>query len=240
VRYTATLALLIALSTPAFAQESPPPPHARPATITLSGEGSVFAEPDMATLSAGVVTQADTARAALDANNEAVGKVLDAFRKAGIADRDLQTNGFSVQPRMVYPDQSKGDAKPPHIAGYEVRNNVSVKVRDLDKLGAVLDAAVTSGGNQIDGLSFGISKEDTLTDEARKKAVADARHKAELYAEAAGVKLGKVRRIIEGPVAQPPRPMMMRAMAAKEDSSVPVARGEQEISARVTMTWDLP
>lgn len=240
MRYTATLALLIALSTPAFAEEAPPPPHARPATITLSGEGSVFAEPDMATLSAGVVTQADTARAALDANNEALGKVLDAFRKAGIADRDLQTNGFSVQPRMVYPDQSKGDAKPPHIAGYEVRNNVSVKVRDLDKLGAVLDAAVTSGGNQIDGLSFGISKEDTLTDEARKKAVADARHKAELYAEAAGVKLGKVRRIVEGPVAQPPRPMMMRAMAAKADSSVPVARGEQEISARVTMTWDLP
>jgi uncharacterized protein YggE len=230
------LALFLALSAaPAFAQDAPPPPPGpRPAIFVLSGEGKASAAPDLAVLSSGVVADGKTAREALDANTAAMTKLIASFKSAGIEARDIATSGFTVQQR------NDGTQEPPRITGYEVRNTVTVKVRDLTKLGGVLDTAVTEGSNQIDGLTFDISKKDELLNEARKKALADARAKADLYAEAAGVKLGRLRELSEQTNAgyPPPRPMAMR-MEAKAAADVPVEAGEQEISVNVTATWEI-
>jgi uncharacterized protein YggE len=238
------LALVLAVTpvlAPAFAQDAPPPPPGpRPAIFVLSGEGKASATPDLAVLSSGVLAEGKTAREALDANTAAMTKLTASFKTAGIEDRDIATSGFTVQPRYVYSQRNDGTQEPPRITGYEVRNTVTVKVRDLTKLGGVLDTAVTEGSNQIDGLSFDIAKKDELLNEARKKALADARAKADLYAEAAGVKLGRLRELSEqtGSGYPPPRPMTMR-MEAKAAADVPVEAGEQEISVNVTATWEI-
>ena len=235
------LALVLALAaTPVFAQDAPTPPHQRPAVFVLSGEGIVSATPDMAVLRSGVVTEAKTAREALDANTAAMTKLIASFKEAGIQDRDVATSGFTVQPRYVYDKRSDGSQQPPRIAGYEVRNTVTVRVRGLEKLGAVLDSAVTEGSNQIDSLSFDVSEKAGLLQEARKKALADARAKAEVYAEAAGVTLGRLRELTEqrhdGFV---PRPMMRMEAASAAPAPVPIEAGEQDIRVNVTTTWEI-
>jgi len=230
------LALTILAALPALAQQNGPGP--RPATFLLSGEGTAYAAPDIAVLSSGVVSTAPSAREALDANTAAMAKLIESFKTAGIADKDIATSGFSVQPRYVYSQRNDGVQEPPKITGYEVRNTVTVKVRDLSKLGGVLDTAVTEGSNQIDNLSFDIDDKAALMNEARRKALADARAKAELYAEAAGVKLGRLRELSEQQFSNPPPvPMMRMEAAAKAD--VPIARGEQEIRVQVTATWEI-
>lgn len=229
------------LASAAIAQPAPPPPpphHEPPATITISGEGMVSAAPDIAVLTSGVVTENKDAAAALKANSEAMQKVIATFRDAGVEERDIATSGFSVQPRYHYAQPGNNGQESPRITGYEVRNTVTVKVRDLAKLGGVLDAAVAGGSNQIDNLSLDVDKADELLDEARKSAVADARRKAELYAETAGVKLGRVVSISETTgTMPPPRPFAMRAQAAKAD--VPIAGGEQDLTVNVNMTWQI-
>src|SRR5690606_14518580 len=148
-----SLALVLAhAAAPVLAQEAPTPPHQRPGVFVLSGEGVVSATPDMAVLQSGVVTEATTAREALDANTAAMTKLVASFKEAGIEDRDIATSGFTVQPRYVYSKRNDGTQEPPRIAGYEVRNTVTVRVRGLEKLGTVLDSAVTEGSNQIDSL----------------------------------------------------------------------------------------
>jgi uncharacterized protein YggE len=205
----------------------------------MSGEGTVSAAPDLAVLASGVVSTAPTAREALDANTSAMTKLIASFKTAGIEDKDIATSGFTVQPRYVYAQRNDGVQEPPKITGYEVRNTVTVKVRDLSKLGGVLDTAVTEGSNQIDSLSFDIAEKDALLNEARKKAFADARAKAELYAETAGVKLGRLRELSEQVLNHypPPRPMMRMEAAAKAD--VPIERGEQELRIQVNATWEI-
>lgn len=225
---------------PVLAQDAPlPPPGPRPAIFVLSGEGKASATPDLAIINSGVVTEGKTARDALDANTAAMAKLVEAIKAAGIEDKDIATSGFSVQPRYIYSQRNDGTQEPPRINGYEVRNTVTVKVRDLTKLGAILDKAVTEGSNQIDSLSFDIADKKKLTDDARKAALADARAKAELYAAAAGVKLGRLRELSEQQSGgfPPPRPMMRMEMKAQAD--VPVERGEQEIAVNITATWEI-
>ncbi len=244
MRFALALVLAVTASpvlTPVFAQDAPPPPPGpRPAIFVLSGEGKASATPDLAVLSSGVVAEGKTAREALDANTAAMTKLISSFKATGIEDRDIATSGFTVQPRYIYSQRNDGTQGPPRITGYEVRNTVTVKVRDLTKLGGILDTAVTEGSNQIDGLTFDISKKDELLKEARKKALADARAKADLYAEAAGVKLGRLRELSEqaGSGYPPPRPMAMR-MEAKAAADVPVEAGEQEISVNIIATWEI-
>ena len=244
MRFALALVLAVAASpvlTPVFAQDAPPPPPGpRPAIFVLSGEGKASATPDLAVLSSGVVAEGKTAREALDANTAAMTKLIASLKATGIEDRDIATSGFTVQPRYIYSQRSDGTQGPPRITGYEVRNTVTVKVRDLTKLGGVLDTAVTEGSNQIDGLTFDIAKKDELLKEARKKALADARAKADLYAEAAGVKLGRLRELSEqtGSGYPPPRPLAMR-MEAKAAADVPVEAGEQEISVNIIATWEI-
>jgi len=204
----------------------------RPATVTVSGAGTVAAAPDLAEITTGVVTQAPTAAQALAANSQAMERLLQALGSLGIAARDIQTTNISVLPQR----RPGKDGQPPEITGYEVGNQVRVKVRDLARLGRVLAAPVGQGANLVYGIRFGLQEPAPRLDEARKLAMADARRKAELYATAAGLKLGRVVAVQEAGAASP-RPEM--APRVSMSAAVPVAPGEQEIQASVTVTFTL-
>lgn len=206
----------------------------RSRTILVEGKGEASGVPDIATVVAGVVTQAASATEAIKANNDAVTRVLSVADEFGIAGKDLQTSGFTVSPRY---DREK----PGVIAGYNVTNRVRMVSRDLDNLGKLLDALIQSGSNRIDGVTFGIDQPDDIAAQARKNAMRDARERAMLYAAEADGRLGKVIRIQENVVAAP----MPRAAVAMEsarfsaDSQVPIARGEQVMTARVIVEFEL-
>ncbi len=211
-------------------------------TITLTGKGAITAAPDIAIVTLGVVTQARSARDALSKNTSAMQALMKTLTGSGIAGKDLQTSNFSVQPRYVYPKrQSNGAQQPPRIVGYTVSNQLTGIIRNLDRLGEILDAAVSTGSNQIQGLRFSIDKPQPLRDQARKLAVERAVAKAKLLASAAGVTLGQIMTLSESGGSRPPVPVMRaRAFAAEAAAApVPVARGEQEVSAQVTITWEL-
>ncbi|MFT3730913.1 MAG: SIMPL domain-containing protein [Hyphomicrobium sp.] len=203
-------------------------------TITVSATGTAEAEPDRARITSGVSTEAATARDALTKNNETMTKIIDELKAKGIDPKDIQTASFNVEPVMDY---SK-DGAPPKVRGYRVSNQVIVLVRKLDQLGDVLDNVVSAGANQIQGLSFEVSKEDSLKDAARKDAVANALRRAKLLADAAGAEVGDVLQISEdvtssGPVMYAPR------LAKAAASSVPIETGTSTLEARVTITWAL-
>lgn len=204
-------------------------------TVTVSATGTVAATPDEAAVSTGVTSEAKTAREAMTKNSADMTKVIEQLKAAGIEAKDIQTTQFNVQPIQVYP---KEGGQPPTVTGYRVTNMVSVHVRDLDKLGAVLDQLVMAGANQMHGIAFNVSKAETLKDEARKEAMANALRRAKLLAEAGGAELGDVMQISEEVSEISPRPIVFsrRAMAAE---AAPVERGEQELESRVTVTWKL-
>lgn len=213
------------------------PDGAPPRLISVSGLGEVKTRPDMATISSGVVSEAATAKEALAKNNAAMAAVIAALKNAGVAEDDIQTSDFSVSPK--YPPYQPNQTTAPRIVGYTVSNQVTAKVKDLAKLGGILDTLVQSGSNQINGIAFGVDEPKAQLDEARKKAVADARARAELYAEAAGVSLGKVIQIAESTAVMPPVPMYRREAAMAADSSVPIAAGTQTVSATVSITFEI-
>lgn len=210
-------------------------------TISLTGLAQVRASPDMAIISAGTISEAKTARAALSANTKAMRAVLAIIAAAGVAEKDIQTSNFSIQPKYTYPARaSDGSRDAPEIDGYTVSNSLTVIVRDLASLGAVMDAVVSSGVNQMNGLSFTIAEPEPLRNEARKQAVAAAVARAQLYAKAAGVTLGPIQSISEAGHVRPPQPMARMAMeAAVADAPVPIAQGEQVIEATVNIVWAL-
>lgn len=208
-----------------------------PRIISVSGLGEVKTRPDMATISTGVVTEGTTAKEALAKNNSAMAAVIAALKSAGVAEDDIQTSDFSVSPK--YPPYQPNQTTTPRIVGYTVSNQVTAKVKDLAKLGGILDTLVQSGSNQINGIAFGVDEPKPQLDEARKKAVADARAKAELYAEAAGVSLGKVIQISESSAIVPPVPMFRREAMVAADASVPIAAGTQTVAANVSITFEI-
>jgi len=207
-------------------------------SITVVGSGKVTARPDMAELQMGVLAQSESAAKALKENSEAMDRLLKTLEARGIAKKDVQTSNFSVSPQYKQVLPRPGEApQRPEIVGYQVSNQVRVKVRNLDALGQVLDEVVNQGANQVNGISFSVAEPEHLLDEARRKAMADARRKAELYATAGGVGLGQVL-LVEEQTPQVPRPLMdgmARGMAAM--GSVPVAVGEQDIGATITVTY---
>jgi uncharacterized protein YggE len=225
---TAVLFLSIA---PASAQTVP----AR--TLNIAGSAEVHAVPDAALVSTAVVTESDTAAAALKANSATVAKVLDVIRLFGVEAKDLQTGGLSLEARTYRPDKPSATDRP-HVIGYTAVNAVTVRVRDLGKLGDLLDKVAVAGANRIDGIEFSISNQEGLLDEARRKAVADAKGKADLYARAAGFTLGKVMSLTEESGSPVPRPMG-RAMAVSVAAPVPVEAGEMTLSVRVRVVWSL-
>lgn len=200
--------------------------------ITVSATGYAYAEPDQATLTAGVTSEADTAEAALSANTELMQKVVAGLKENGVDAKDIQTSNFNVEPRYTNPR----DNQPPVIDGYRVSNQVTVLARNLKAVGGLVDKLVSLGANQIYGLSFEVSKAETLKDSARKEAVANARRRVELLAAAAGAAVGEVMTISEETSYGGPRPMAMNA--AKADSA-PIEAGTATLEARVTVTWKL-
>lgn len=218
-------ALLVAgaLSFPALAAD----PH----TITMTGHGEVKAVPDTAIVNAGVTTNAPTAAAALSANSVRMNQVIEALKKLGIPDRNIQTTGLSVFPQYTNGDNNN----PRRLTGYQVNNQVSVRLADASRAGAMVDTLVSAGTNQMNGISFDLSEPAPLLEKARTQAVADARTRAETYAKAAGVTLGPIVSISESDEAQP-RPMF-RAMALA--APVPIAPGEQGVTADVTVVWEI-
>ena len=203
-------------------------------TITVSATGTATAIPDRARIATGVVTEAATAREALSANNGAMQKLIAGLKESGVEAQDIQTAGLNLNPRYTSPR----DNQPPVIDGYQASNTVEVHVRDLAKLGEVLDQLVTLGANQMNGITFEVSAAETLRDTARKDAIANARRRAELYAAAAGAKVGKVIAIAEGTESAPP-PYFKAGRAAAMSASVPIERGSQALEANVTVTWEL-
>jgi uncharacterized protein YggE len=202
-------------------------------TVTVSATGEVSAEPDMARLSSGVVSEADTAREALNLNSSAMKKLIEGLKAAGVDAKDIQTSSFHVEPRYTNPR----DGQAAVINGYRVVNQVEIHARDLARLGELLDSLVSLGANQMNGLTFEVSKAETLRDEARKSAIANARRRAELYAEAAGASVGEVLAISEDASQPGPRPMAMARKALAQ--SVPIEAGSETLEARVTVTWAL-
>ncbi len=201
--------------------------------VMVAGHGSVEAPPDSAGITTGVVSEAATARAALTANSAAMRKVIDGLKAAGIDAKDIQTQQFQISPRYrTYKDRGSQE-----IDGYTVRNQVEVKVRDITRLGEILDQVVTLGANQASSITFLVSDAEKRKDEARKLAIENAMHRARLLAEAAGAKLGPVLTITEevmGP--RPPRPMVARSMSAE---SVPIESGSETLSVRVEVAFGL-
>jgi uncharacterized protein len=205
-----------------------------PRRLVVNGTGEASARPDVAVISAGVVVQAATASAALADNTRAMNAVLEQLRTSGLAAEDVQTAQFAVSPLFETQRPGAETTAPPRIVGYQVSNQVTARVRDLDRLGGVLDALVSAGANSINGPAFDLADPKQLLGEARDAAVADALAKAKRYAAAAGVELGEILSIEESGFYAPPRPMM-RAEAMAAD--VPIAPGQTELSASVTITF---
>lgn len=206
-----------------------------PGVLSVTGEASVPAIPDMATIRLAVVTEGRTGAQALAENTERMQTVLAELRGFDIADRDLQTSDLSLSP--VYEQGDNYRNAPRRIIGFRAHNALTVRVRDLDRLGEILDASVRDGANSFGGLSFGVQAPGPLEIEARERAMKDALDRARTLAEAAGVALGPIRSITEQGGMRGPQ--MMRAEMAMADSAVPVAAGEVNTTARVSLVIEL-
>lgn len=205
-------------------------------TMTLSGTGEVNARPDIAYLDSGVVTEGKTAAEALTENTKAMTAIFTSLEAMKIAKDDIRTSQFSVNPVYEQPPmRPDGTQQTPKIRGYQVTNQVTVTVRKLDSIGAVLDQLVQVGSNRLDSIRFDIENPEPLLNKAREAAVSDALRKAKLYARAAGVALGPVITIAEGG-GNYPQPVYMKAMAMRDSAPVPVAAGTQQISSNVSLT----
>ncbi|MBR0553998.1 SIMPL domain-containing protein [Stakelama marina] len=231
----ATAATLIWGIPAASAQTGTPAELTVPDNATLLEvvvEGQATRVPDIATIRAGVVTQATSAGDALKQNAARMAAVLAALKKAGIADKDVQTAAISLSPQYKY-----GDNQPPVITGYQASNSVSVRFRDIEKSGAILDALVAQGANQINGPDLSIDAIDAAQDEARTDAIRRARSRADLYAKAAGLRVDRILSISEGAnSAPPPRPMAMARMEAAAPNTK-IAPGQQNVNATVTVRF---
>ena len=225
-----------AATTPTIAQEA----HEQPAILSLSATGQVQIEPDMATVSAGAVSRADTASQALAENAALMQRVFAALDRAGIAEDDRQTPNLSVNP--VYETIRSGNDdgnRRTIITGYEARNTVTATIRDLDNIGETIDALVTSGANQLNGLRFGREDTTEARNEARRLAVTELNALRDLYADAAGFQIVRIKSLNESGGYFPPPMAMMEADMAMSRVSSPVAAGELTISVTVNASWEI-
>ena len=225
VAFAGVAGLLFAV--PALADSDFPP------AISVTGEATISAPPDLAQIDAGVASDAKTAREASDANNAAMAKVLQALKAANIDDKDIQTSRLSLQPQYAQPSASRPG--PSTVTGYRASNHVTVKLRDVAKVAGVIDTLVAAGANEIGGINFSVSQASKLLDQAREQAVADARRKAEIYAKAAGVTLGAPLAISE---EGSPAPVLFRKMSGgMPAAAAPVAPGEETLAITVNVSW---
>lgn len=202
--------------------------------VTVTGQAQLSATPDRAQVSAGVVTQAPTAAAAVSENSTAMQGVFAALKRVGIAEADVRTAGFNVSPVF---DDVRAPRQAPRIVAYQVANTVTALVRDPDRLGDTLDALIAGGANNLHGVSFFVARDEELQDTLRVEAVKDARRKAAMMAEAAGATLGPVLTIVENGRGGGPVPLAR--MQAESVRSVPVAAGTETLTMAVTVTFEL-
>lgn len=204
--------------------------------LTVQARGDAQREPDIARISAGVVTEGQTAGEAMSQNRERMERVIAAIRRAGVERKDIQTSNLSLNPQYRYQEN-----QPPRITGYQVQNMVSVKMRDIAEAGKVLDALVSVGANQIQGPNFDIEDRETALDTARRDAMQKARARADLYAAASGMRVARIVAISEGGGFQPPRPMpVMRSMAVNESAAdTPIEPGQLDLGITVSVVYEL-
>jgi uncharacterized protein len=215
----------------AQAQELKSAPEAR---IIVIGEGSVSVAPDYARITSGVTTRAKTAKEAADANSKLIAALTTALLSSGIEQKDIQTSRFSVAP--VYTSPAPNTEQ--RLTGFSVSNQVAVTVRQIDKVGDLLDRLITAGATDAGNVEFLHSDSSKALDRAREAAMADARRKAELYARAAGLSLGGVAWITEDASYSPPMPKVAMARAAAP-VSVPISAGEDTLQVRITVGYDI-
>jgi len=204
--------------------------------LDVSATGEATRVPDVAIISAGVVTRASTARSALEQNAARMERVRAALKRAGIADRDIQTSNISLNPEYRYVQD-----QPPRLTGYTASNQVSVRFRDIAKSGDILDALVAEGANQINGPTLTIDRPEVALDEARTKAVAIGRARADLYARALGMRVVRLVSVSEGGANYPvPPPMPMYARAeSSQAADTKIEAGEQKLSVSLSMVFEL-
>ncbi|HRN62428.1 MAG TPA: SIMPL domain-containing protein [Luteimonas sp.] len=229
------LAMGSTVMTNASAQTSAPSIASVDGTLlSVSARAEASRVPDVASLSTGVVTQAADANAALKANSAQMAKVVATIKAAGIAERDIQTSGISIHPQYRYAEN-----QPPTITGYQASNTVNIKVRDIGKLGEVLDALVASGANQVNGPNFEIDQPEAVYDEARQAALKQAQARAQMYATSLGLRVRRIVSISEGGGFQPPMPMLKTMAMDARMESAPVAPGETTLGASLDVVFEL-
>lgn len=227
-------ALLVAATASPVMAQAPAVQIIEGTRLDVSATGEVTRVPDIARISAGVVTQAPTAVAALSGNSARMSRVIAALKRAGVADRDIQTNAVNLNANYRYVEN-----QPPILTGYQASNQVTIRFRDIAESGSILDALVREGANQINGPSLEIDKPEAALDEARVKAIATARARAELYARAAGLRVARILTISEsGGYSPPPPPMYARAEMA-QDASTKIVPGEQSLQVQVQVSFEL-
>ncbi|GGZ54940.1 SIMPL domain-containing protein [Lysobacter xinjiangensis] len=242
MRPLAQLALATALALGTLSMTADAQPVATPMTVPSDGtllsvaaQAEARRTPDIANVSAGVVTQAADANAAMRENAAQMAKVVAAIRAAGVAERDVQTAGVNLNPQYRYAEN-----QPPVITGYQASNTVNVVVRDIAKLGRILDALVATGANQVNGPTFDIDKKDPVYDEARRAALDKARQRADMYAQALGLRVRRIVSIDETGGMGIPRPVPMMAMAKMErDVATPISPGENVLSVNLDVVFEL-
>jgi uncharacterized protein YggE len=216
---------------PALGQE-----RAARQTVRVTGRGEVSARPDLAVVTLGVITAAKSASEAMQTNAKAASALVAALKDKGIAPKDIATSSIDLASEYSYDNQNK---TPPRLIGYKASNRVEVRLREIDKVGELLDQAVASGVNEIRGPVFTFANPGKLRDEARRLAAIDATKNAGIFAEGLGLKLGKVVNLSEGSNAAEPRPVVMARMAADVASAPPVEAGEQDVTVNVTAIFEL-
>lgn len=231
------LTAIAVLASPAAAQTGPasavPMIPAAGTVLDVTAEGRTTRVPDLATIRAGTVTQGATAAQAMTDNAAAMARVLAAVRKAGVAPRDLATATVQLQPQYRYVENQA-----PVVTGYQATNSVSIRFRDVAKSGAILDALVAEGANQIDGPNLSIDQPDAALDEARADAVKRARARAEIYARSAGMRVSRIVSITEnGENAGSPNPPVFMARAAMAKDSTQIVAGEKDVTVSVSVRF---
>ena len=232
-----------AQSTPQSGAMSMHPNSIQPeTTLTVSAEGSVMADPDIAFITTGVQSEAESAKAAMEENRAAMNAVFDVLGAVGIAERDMQTSNFQIYPQYDYIEvrENDRDVSRQELRGYVVSNQLTVRVRDLDSLGPTLDALVEAGGNTFSGLRFALDDDTEAMNTARTRAVETALARAELLATAAGYRVGRIVTMSESTYNRGPEPMMaMARMESADMSTTPIAAGEVGYTANVSIEFEL-
>jgi uncharacterized protein len=218
----------------AHAQTAVPPSPAR-ARVIVVGEGSVTVAPDYARIRSGVSTNAKTVKEASDTNSKLMANIIAALADAGIAKKDIQTSEFSIEPVYTSPSPPSG----PKLSGYRVSNQVNVTIHQISQVGDILDRLVKAGASDAGNVAFLVSDREKALDQAREAAIANARHKAELYAHASGLTLGRVAWITESSDFEPFAAVESRMKLAAPAQRVPIESGEDTMTARITVGFDI-